>query len=207
MSASPCGSPTVAPSKWKLLLASSVILVLADQWTKFLAVERLTNVFARGADLSWWEKVARFYTYRHLERMAREPYEVWSGFWRMTYAENPGSAFGLFGTLPPQLRFAFFTLVTVAAVAYTVGAYRRLRPDQRSRQVALALVLSGAVGNFIDRLARRYVVDFIDWGTRDLRWPTFNLADVFVVVGVGLVLLTDGRPIHLVAARAPRSGV
>lgn len=186
-------------AKWKLLILGVPVLVLAEQWTKFLAVERLTAVFERSVDLSLYEKVRGFYAYRHLEPLAREPYEVWSDFWRMTYAENPGSAFGLFGTMPPALRFAFFTMITVAAVVFIIGAYRRVREDQRVRQIALVLVLAGAVGNFTDRLARRYVIDFIDWGVRDVRWPTFNLADVFVVVGVGLLLLTDGRPLRVVA--------
>ena len=186
-------------SKWRLLILGVPVLVLAEQWTKFLAVERLTAVFARSADLSLYEKVRGFYAYRHLEPLAREPYEVWKSFWRITYAENPGSAFGLFGMWPPHARFLFFTAVTLAAVAFILGAYRRVRDDQRVRQIALVLVLAGAIGNFTDRLARRYVIDFIDWGVRDIRWPTFNLADVFVVVGVGLLLLTDGRPLRVVA--------
>lgn len=192
-------------SKGKLLALGVPVLILLDQWTKFLAVDRLTTVFAREGDLSFYEKLRAFYGYRHLGPLAREPYEVLGSFWRMTYGENPGSAFGLFGMWPPHARFVFFTVVTLAAVAFILGAYRRVREDQRVRQIALVLVLAGAVGNFTDRLARRYVVDFLDWGFRDMRWPTFNLADVFVVVGVGLLLLTDGRPLRTVADD-PKSG-
>lgn len=192
-------------SKWRLLILGVPVLVLAEQWTKFLAVERLTAVFARSADLSLYEKLSGFYAYRHLQPLAREPYEVWKGFWRMTYAENPGSAFGLFGMWPPHVRFAFFTVVTLATVAFILGAYRTVRDDQRVRQISLVLVLAGALGNFTDRVARRYVIDFIDWGVRDILWPTFNLADVFVVVGVGLLLLTDGRPLRVVAG-GPKPG-
>lgn len=184
------GSPSSRPlSKWKLLFVCSFILVLADQGAKFLAVQRLTTAFANADDLSSLEKLGSFYAYRHLERLAREPYEVWGGLCRLRYAENPGSAFGLFVTAPRHLRFVFFTIVTLAAVAFIVVTYRRLREDERPRQVALALVLAGAVGNFVDRMARRYVIDFIDWGLGELRWPTFNLADIFIVVGVGLLLL------------------
>lgn len=186
-------------SKWKILIVALPVLVLAEQWTKFVAVERLTAVFTQSVDLSLYEKLRVFYAYRHLEPLAREPYDVWKTFWRMTYAENPGSAFGLFGMWPPHVRFFFFTAVTLAAVAFILAAYRRVAEDQRVRQIALVLVLAGALGNFTDRLARRYVIDFIDWGVRDVRWPTFNLADVFVVVGIGLVLLTDGRPVRVVA--------
>ena len=71
-------------SKWRLLILGVPVLVVAEQWTKFLAVERLTAVFARSADLSLYEKLSGFYAYRHLQPLAREPYEVWKGFWRMT---------------------------------------------------------------------------------------------------------------------------
>ncbi len=194
------------PSKWRLLIIGMPVLLLAEQWTKLMAVERLTVAFERTSDLSLFEKISGFYAYRHLEPLTREPYEVWKGFWRMTYSENPGSAFGLFGTMPPTLRFAFFTMITAAAVVFIIGAYRRVREDQRVRQIALVLVLAGAIGNFTDRLARGYVIDFIDWGVRDVRWPTFNLADAFVVVGVGLLLLTDSRPLKLVVGEPGPGG-
>ena len=197
----PEGGP--AP-KWKLLVVGVAALLLADQWTKFLAVEHLAAVFARAVDLSLLGKIRGFYGHRHLQPFALAPFEVWGDFWRMAYAENPGSAFGLFRSLPPGVRFAFFGLVTVAVVAVVVRAFRRLPERDHVRQVALALVLAGALGNFVDRLARRYVIDFIDWGVRDLRWPTFNLADVLVVVGVGLLLLSErGRAATRLAARRP----
>ncbi len=199
------GTATKKGSKWERLAICSPVLVVLDQWTKFLAVDHLTSVFARTADLSFDDKLDGFYAYRHLERFARQPYEVWNGFWRMAYAENPGSAFGLFSTLPPHLRFGFFTAVTLVAIALILAAYRRVHDDQRLRQLAFALVLGGALGNFADRLARRYVIDFIDWGWRHVRWPTFNLADVFVVIGVGLILVTD-RPHVRVVASEPAAG-
>jgi signal peptidase II len=176
-------------TKWALLAPLLLVLVVADQSAKFLAVDRLTTTFDRTGDVALSAKVRVFITYRHLEELSRSPYEVWNGYWRMRYGENPGAAFGLFAGAASDLRFPFFTAVTLAAVAFVLGAYRKLRDEQRLQQVALVLVLAGALGNFADRVARRYVIDFIDWGIGDLRWPTFNLADVFLVVGVGLLLL------------------
>jgi signal peptidase II len=75
---------------------------------------------------------------------------------------------------------------------------------QRLLRVALSLVLAGAVGNFIDRLARGYVVDFVDWhwwNRPDLYWPTFNVADSMIVVGVGLLLLLPAPGGERAAAR------
>jgi signal peptidase II len=184
-----------ALSKWSLLGLIFGAMLLLDQWTKFLAVDRLTFAFeqARAASLS--EKLAAFYSLRHLERLAREPYVVWKPVWRMNYAENPGAAWGLGRGMSEGVRNGFFMVVSLAAVAFILHYYRKLEERQRALQLALAFVLSGAVGNFVDRLAREYVVDFIEWhwwNRPDIRWPTFNLADSLIVVGVGILLLNPG---------------
>ena len=193
--------PRPRPSKWALLVVIFAVMVVLDQWTKYLAVERLTWAFERAQARSTGEKLAVFYGQRHLEAMARPPYVVWRPVWRMNYVENPGAAWGLFRNLSENARNAFFGLVSVGAVAFILRYYRKVGERQRYLQVALSFVLSGAVGNFIDRLARRYVVDFVEWywwNRPDIRWPTFNLADSLIVVGVGLLLLHPGE-----AKRAP----
>jgi len=184
-----------APSKWALLALSFAVLVLLDQWTKYLAVERLTFAFERAEARAAGEKVRAFYGMRHLERIAREPYVVWKPVWRMNYVENPGAAWGLFRGMSEGLRNAFFTAISLGAVVFILLYYRKLEERQRYLQVALAFVISGAVGNFIDRVARRYVIDFIEWhwwNRPDIRWPTFNLADSLIVVGVALLVLHPG---------------
>jgi signal peptidase II len=182
-------------SRWTLLGVLFASLMVADQVTKFLAVERLTWAFERAGDVTLAEKVRGFYAYRHLEQLARPPHYVYRPLWRMNYVENPGAAWGLFRNLPAGVRNAFFGLISVAAVAFIVHTYRRLRDDQRFLQVALAFVLTGALGNFVDRIARRYVIDFIEWywwNRPDIRWPTFNIADSLIVVGVAMLLVHPG---------------
>lgn len=183
--------------KWRLLLALFLALVVADQITKFLAVDRLTYAFSRVGASTLPEKVEAFYRLRYLEPYATPPFTVYAPVWRMNYVENPGAAWGLFRGLSDGLRNAFFTLISIGAVAFILYYYRRLREDQRYLQVALALVLAGAVGNFLDRVARRYVIDFVEWywwNRPDIRWPTFNLADSLIVVGVALLMLQPSRP-------------
>lgn len=185
----------VPRSKWALLAALFVVLVVVDQWTKFLAVERLTTVFDGAGELGLVEKLRGFYRHRHLEALATEPYYVYAPLWRMNYVENPGAAWGLFRGFSAEFRNTFFTLVSVGAVAFILSYYRRLRDDQRFLQLALVFVLSGAVGNFIDRLARHYVIDFVEWywwNRPDVRWPTFNVADSLIVVGVAMLVLHPG---------------
>ncbi len=184
-----------APSKWAILALSFAVLVVLDQWTKYLAVERLTFAFERAGASTAGERLQAFYGLRHLERMAREPFVVWKPVWRMSYVENPGAAWGLFRGLSEGVRNAFFTAISIGAVVFILLYYRKLAERQRYLQVALSLVLSGAVGNFIDRVARRYVIDFIEWhwwNRPDIRWPTFNLADSLIVVGVALLVLHTG---------------
>ena len=182
-------------SKWAVLVALFGVLVVADQWTKFLAVDRLTTTFERTGDRTLGAKLEGFYTLRHLEPLATEPHYVFRPWWRMSYVENPGAAWGMFRGMSEGFRNAFFTAISIGAVAFILGYYRRLRSDQRFLQVALAFVLAGAVGNFVDRIARRYVIDFIEWywwNRPDIRWPTFNLADSLIVVGVAMLVLHPG---------------
>jgi signal peptidase II len=177
--------------KWQLLLTIVVVLVAFDQWSKFLVVERLTTAFERNGAVTLGQKIAGFYSYRNLERLAKPPYPVVKAVWRMNYVENPGAVWGVFRQIPQSVRYPFFILVTIAALIFVAVYYRRLREDQRLLQIALSLVMAGAIGNFIDRLARVYVIDFIEWywwNRPDIRWPTFNVADSLIVVGVVLLI-------------------
>ena len=181
-----------AVSKWLPLAAIFVAGVGLDQWTKYLAVSRLTELFRRiGAD-TLGERLRAFLSYRHLEALSTEPYQVFRPLWRMVYVENPNAAFGLGHFLSDGPRLGIFLVAASAAAVAVVYYYRKLEADQRFLQVALALVLAGDVGNLIDRALRRYVIDFVDWhwwNRPDLRWPTFNVADSMLVVGVALLLL------------------
>jgi len=179
-------------TKWLLLAAIFAAGVGLDQWTKYQAVARLTNLFRRIGAETLGARVSAFLTERSLEAYATEPYYVFRPLWRMLYVENPNAAFGLGHFLSAGPRLAIFVLAASAAAGAVLYYYRRLAPGQWFHQVALALVLAGDVGNLIDRILRRYVIDFVDWywwNRPDLRWPTFNVADAMLVVGVALLLL------------------
>ena len=113
-----------------------------------------------------------------------ESVSVLGSFFRLTYIRNPGGVFGLkFGGSGLHLLFA-----GVATVAVIVLLWRS-RPEDGWIRTGLGLVLAGAVGNMVDRIAFGYVVDFIDIGCGTLRWYVFNLADAYVTVGAGLLIL------------------
>jgi signal peptidase II len=115
----------------------------------------------------------------------RVPHDVLGEFVRLTLVYNPGAAFGLH--LGPQSRW-IFTALTVLALVILARLYRSTTHGDSARVLALALVCAGAVGNLLDRLRSGLgVVDFLDVGIGDARWPTFNVADM--AVSVGAVLL------------------
>jgi signal peptidase II len=115
----------------------------------------------------------------------RVPHELLGNAVRVTLVYNPGAAFGLH--LGPQSRW-IFTALTVVALVILARLYAATMRGDAPRVLALALVCAGAIGNLIDRLRSDLgVVDFIDLGFGDARWPTFNVADM--AVSAGAVLL------------------
>jgi signal peptidase II len=115
---------------------------------------------------------------------------VVEGFFYLTHVRNPGAAFGLFAESDALLRQSFFIGVSFLAIFIILSFFRQLAPGDRLSSLALGLILGGAVGNLFDRIARGEVVDFLHfrlWG--GYSWPDFNLADSFIVVGVGILLL------------------
>lgn len=104
-------------------------------------------------------------------------------------ARNPSGAMGFLHQLGPEPRRAMLiALATLGSIAMTRWALRS-RPEERLLRVGLGLVLGGALGNLVDRVMRGAVVDFIDVIYAPGRhWHTFNVADVAIVVGVGLLM-------------------
>ncbi|MCI0569910.1 MAG: signal peptidase II [Myxococcaceae bacterium] len=187
------------PRKYAILVAVSLAVVFLDQWTKYVAVRELTSQLDGQDTLSG--RLAAFYGNPPPEgagglhfRPVRSVTVVES-FLRFRYAENKGAAWGMFRNLPEQVRVPFFHVIILGAVVLIIAYYRKLDasdPAQRWALWGLPLVLGGAVGNYIDRLSRGFVVDYIQahWFDRAY-FPSFNVADSAITVGVGLLLL-DG---------------
>lgn len=185
-------------TKWKVLLAVAGLVFVLDQVTKFLAVEHLTHAFRAAGAQTLGQKASAFISEKDLlERgLAKpEPVDV-APFWQFRYTQNRGAAFGFLAGAGEKLRVPFFHLVSILAVIFILSYYRKLSEEQRYLQISLALVLGGALGNAVDRVLRGYVIDFIDWHWFDpqwlrpnLHWPTFNVADSGISVGLVLLFL------------------
>ena len=147
---------------WLMIIAGIVFL---DQLTKWLTVINL--------DLG-------------------ESVTVIEGFFNFKYVRNTGAAFSMFDE--PDERWIFMTISTVAIIAMFIYLFKNRKGD-RLLCVALSFIVGGGLGNMVDRTLLGYVVDFLDfiiWHTpegRPVHFATFNVADTFVCVGVGLFAL------------------
>lgn len=122
---------------------------------------------------------------------AHVPHEFLGELVRLTLAYNPGAAMSL--SLGEHSRVGF-SLLALAALVILAHVYRRTSPGDHLAAAGLALIASGALGNLIDRLrSPRGVVDFIDVGVGDLRFWTFNIADVGITCGAILLVFALQR--------------
>jgi signal peptidase II len=139
----------------------SAALIGLDQWTKHLAV----------AHLSFRERVP-----------------VIPGFWDWNLTHNTGAAFSFLADAGGWQHGLFIALALGISAALAVWLYRTPRGDWRTA-LPFALIVSGALGNVIDRVRFGFVVDFIHWYWRGFDWPVFNVADSAIVAGALVMLL------------------
>lgn len=118
-----------------------------------------------------------------------ESLSVIDSFFQLTYARNAGGAFGLFNQAARAWRLPFFLVVSCVAVVVLLLFVLRVRPGQWWLLLALGSILGGALGNLIDRMLSGEVTDFLDlyWGS--YHWPTFNVADSCITVGMVILLV------------------
>ena len=152
----------VFPLKNKYVWTGSFIgsIVILDQITKYLV-----------------EKHIRLY----------EVIPVIPGFFNLTHVRNKGAAFGILSGLPGVWRSLFFVTFTLIAVAVIAALLRKTH--ERLLVIAFSLIMSGAIGNVIDRVRYGEVVDFIQWYVKSWYWPSFNVADSAISIGVVLLAL------------------
>lgn len=111
------------------------------------------------------------------------------GYFNITYVRNFGAAFGFLGDSHPAFREIFFLAMPPAALLIILLILRGVVDSDRWQILALSSVFGGAIGNYIDRLRFRYVIDFLDFHLQEkYTWPAFNIADMAIVGGVSLLL-------------------
>ena len=149
--------------KYLILFGITVSVIALDQLTKYLIIEK----FKLGDTI-----------------------RVVADIFNITYVQNRGAAFGFLSQADPSFRVPFFIAVPVIALISIGYVFRKLADQDIKLAVALSLVISGAIGNLIDRIYLGFVVDFLDfhWGW-EYHFPAFNVADSAICIGVGLIML------------------
>ncbi len=123
--------------------------------------------------------------------------EVWPPIFNLTWVENRGVSFGLFGDGSARWMLSLFSIIVAGVLGWWA-----LRADRRLLITAVGLVMGGAIGNVIDRIRFGFVVDFLDFsGTRVFPW-VFNVADSAITIGVILLILDS-----MLSERAAKVGL
>ncbi len=123
------------------------------------------------------DQFSKYLTVKYLSS-SFHPVKITS-FFQIVYVQNRGAAFGLFQSLGNWV-FVLVSIVAIGIVVYIIC-------KEKESPIVMALILSGAAGNLIDRLRFGYVVDFLDFHVGSYHWPAFNLADTYL--SIGLILL------------------
>jgi len=148
--------------KYYLMVFSSLAVVLLDQLTKWIIL-------------------------RTLPFHASVP--VIDGFFNLVHVRNRGMAFGLMGRAGSDLPFYLLVFATVAAVFLLIFWAVKLKPGEHRLLPGISLILGGALGNLIDRVRLREVIDFLDFHAGSFHWPAFNVADSAITLGTVWVAL------------------
>ena len=112
-----------------------------------------------------------------------ESIPVIGGFFSLVHTRNRGMAFGLMNRPGSDFSFYFLVAATMAAVLLLLFWFTKLKDEERRLIFGLSLILGGAIGNLIDRLRLREVIDFLDLHLGTYHWPAFNVADSAITVG------------------------
>lgn len=160
----------------KIVIVLSVIFgaILLDQLTKGILLYLITG----GVPLTGpaWSVVPVPYLMAHV-----------FDFFNIVFTWNPGTSFSLFRALGESA-----PIVLVLATGAVIGCilYYLFARAHSYEQIPLAMIAGGALGNLIDRIRFGAVVDFLDFHIGGWHWPAFNVADIFITVGIGLYLLS-----------------
>lgn len=146
-------------NRYKILIIFALFWIIADQTSKWLIVRSLPL---------------------H-EGFAVIPYCA-----NIVHVRNYGAAFGFLNNPETDWQFWFFVCVTIFALGIILYFMRKMAYS-KILSFGFACVLGGAVGNFIDRLRLRYVIDFIDLYYDKWHWPVFNVADIGICFGTLLI--------------------
>lgn len=160
--------------KYFYLLWPILLFILLDQFSKSILLYTLTGSVPLVGN-AW--------------HIVPTPYMIGTvtNFFNLVFTWNPGTSFSLFRDLGESL-----PILIIVLTGFVIGFlfhHLLFRAKDKLEKWALLLIIGGALGNLIDRIRFGAVIDFLDFHLRAWHWPAFNIADVFISVGVGLYIL------------------
>ncbi len=183
----------VARHRLAWLLAVCFVGIVADQSSKLWAQDTLAEPYRVSEEIivdGETKTISKevFYPVKVVE--------VVPNVFNFIYKENPAAAFSLTHSLPTWFRRPLLISVSILATIFFTFWYFRMKPNDGFLLASFSLILAGAIGNLLDRIRLGYVIDFLDvhagiFGYPHMHWPTFNIADSFIVVGaIGVIVRT-----------------
>lgn len=166
-----------------IVLALTIFVMVVVTWpiylvSNFVTIIKTEIMFSMASFFLALDQLSKYLVVKTM--LVGQSIPVINEVFHITYVQNQGAAFGLF-----QKKWYLF--ITVAALSITVIIYysKFLAPNNLWVQISLALLLAGALGNLIDRVKYKYVIDFMDVRF----WPVFNIADIVINIGVGMLIV------------------
>ena len=144
-------------NKYLFLFVISSLLIVIDQYTKFMVTLHIPINYS---------------------------IKVVEGFLNLTHIRNSGVAFGIFSDQNSELKPYLLIFVSIIAIIAILVIFHQTGKNKKIVQTGLVLVFSGAIGNLIDRVLHKEVIDFIDFFIDNQHWPAFNIADSCITIGV-----------------------
>ena len=157
-------------NKYLFLFVNSSALIVIDQYTKFMITLHIPLNYSVN---------------------------VVAGFFNLTHIRNSGVAFGIFSEQNSELKPYLLIFVSIIAIIAILVIFHQTEREKKLVPTGLVLVFSGAIGNLIDRVLHKEVIDFIDIFFENQHWPAFNIADACITIGVMLLaadMLMNSKP-------------
>jgi len=132
------------------------------------------------------DQVTKFWVTLHIPM--HYSISIVEGFFNITHIRNPGVAFGLFARHESEYKVLFFVVISIIAIIAILSIFHQSPENKKTVRFGLILIFSGAVGNLIDRILYKEVIDFLDFFYQGFHWPAFNVADSCITTGVGFMI-------------------
>lgn len=139
------------------------------------------------------DQVSKFFIKANFELQPYKAIKVIKDIITLRYVQNQGAVWGLFSDPAHSIIPKIITGLSLVALVVVLYYFLKLKSECAWELTSLSFIIGGAVGNVTDRLIQGYVVDFLDVKIINYHWPTFNIADSFISMGVVLLVLSIWR--------------